>query len=77
MTWFFALDHYNYSRWIPVHIRDMTTLYLTHPEIYNEFCSAHFTVKKTSHSFSNIAIDEAHEQNNAVVNDDGGAVGLT
>ena len=34
------------------------------------------TVKKTSHAFSNLAIDQAHEQNNAVVKDDGGAVGL-
>ena len=37
----------------------------------------HFTVKKTSHAFSNLAIDQAHEQNNAVVKDGGGAVGLT
>ena len=37
----------------------------------------HFTVKKTSHEFSNLAIDQAHDQNNAVVKDDGGAVGLT
>ena len=37
----------------------------------------HFTVKTTSHVFSNLAIDQAHEQNNAVVKDDGGAVGLT
>ena len=25
--WFFALDHTHYSRWVPVHIRDMTTLH--------------------------------------------------
>ena len=23
VPWFFALDHYNYARWIPIHIRDM------------------------------------------------------
>ena len=27
--------------------------------------------------FSSIAIDQAHEQNNAVIKDDGGAIGLT
>ena len=24
--WFFALDHHNYARWIPVHICDMESL---------------------------------------------------
>jgi hypothetical protein len=33
--------------------------------------------KKTSHVFSGIAIDHAHEQNNASVKGDSGAVGLT
>ena len=36
-----------------------------------------FTVKKTKHEFSAIAIDQTHEQNNASVKGDGGAVGLT
>ena len=35
------------------------------------------TVKKTTHSFSAIALDHAHEQNNASVKGDGGAVELT
>ena len=48
-----------------------------HPDIHTEFVKGHFTVKKTSNAFSNLAIDQAHEQNNAVVKDDGGAVGLT
>ena len=26
MPWFFALDHYNYARWVPVHLRDMESL---------------------------------------------------
>lgn len=75
--WFFALDHFNYSRWISVHLRDMVTLSHLHPQIHAEFLKGHFTVQKTVHSFSKIAIDQAHEQNNAVVKDDGGAVGLT
>lgn len=36
-----------------------------------------FTVKKTKHAFSAIALDQAHEQNNAFVKGDGRAVGLT
>ena len=75
--WFFSLDHYNYSRWISVHLRDMVTLSRLHPQVYEEFMAGHFTVQKTNHSFSKIAIDQAHKQNNAVVKGDGGAVGLT
>ena len=26
VPWFFAFDHHNYSRWIPVHIHDMESL---------------------------------------------------
>ena len=33
-------------------------------------------VQKTTRSFSAIAIDQAHKQNNAIVKGDGGAVGL-
>lgn len=77
MHLFFALDHFHYARWISVHIRDLVSLPQWHPLIYTEFLKGHFTVKKTNHSFSRLAIDQAHEQNNAVVKDDGGAVGLT
>ena len=49
VPWFFALDHTNYARWIPVHLM----------------------------MFSAIPLDQAHEQNNAYVKGDGGAIGLT
>jgi len=77
VPWFFALDHTHYARWTPVHLRDMVALKQTHPAIFSEFLKGNFTVKKTSHTFSAIAIDQAHEQNNACVKGDGGAVGLT
>ena len=77
VPWFYALDHTNYARWIPVHLRDMAQLPKTHPDIYREFNAGHFTVQKTKRVFSAIPIDQAHEQNNACVKGDGGAVGLT
>ena len=77
VPWFFALGHTHYARWIPVHLRDMITLQDRHPDVYNQFLKGNFVVKKTTHSFSAIAIDQAHEQNNASVKGDGGAVGLT
>ena len=47
-----------------------------HPGVFAEFRKGIF-FKKTTHVFSGIAIDQAHEQNNASVKVDGGAVGLT
>ena len=77
VPWFFSLDYFSYSLWISVHLRDMVTLSHLHASIYVEFMKGHFTVQKTDHSFSNIAIDQAHEQHNCIVKDDGGAVGVT
>jgi len=75
--WFYALDHTNYARWIPVHLRDMAQLSKQHPDVYREFSAGHFTVQKTNRVFSAITIDQAHEQNNACIKGDGGAIGLT
>ena len=72
---FFALDHGNYARWLPVHLHDMGTLYLTNPAIYKEFKERNFVVSKTVLKFSSIPIDHAHEQNNNIVKGDGGELG--
>ncbi len=69
----FALDHINYARWIPVHIRDMKSL----PDSIKEEFQRFWVVQKTSNVFSSIPIDQAHEQNNRLVKGAGGAVGLT
>ena len=75
--WFFSLDHTNYARWFPVHIRDILNLEKAHPEVALELNKGNFTVHKTGWVFSSIALDHSHEQNNAAVKSDGGAVGLT
>jgi len=72
MPWMFALDYTNYSRWLPVHIRDMKTLALKHQDITVEFKSRNFVVHKTCSSFSAMALDECHKQNNAMVKGCGG-----
>ena len=77
VPWFFALDHIHYARWIPVHLRDMVSLQTCHPNVYTAFLKGKFVVKKSKRAFSVIAIDQAHEQNNASVKGDGGAVVLT
>ena len=63
VPWFFALDHIYYSRLIPVYLRDMVLLQECHHNVYEEFMKG----KKKKHAFSAIAIDQAHEQNNASV----------
>ena len=77
VPWFFALDHVNYARWLSVHLRDMSNLWSLHPITAREFDIGHFVIHKTKRVFSGIALDQAHEQNNASVKGDGGAVGLT
>ena len=57
VPWFFALGHTHYVRWIPVHRRDMLTLDIRHPNVFAQFLAGNFTVKKTTHAFSAIAID--------------------
>ena len=73
----FALDHVNYARWLSVHIRDMATLQKSHPSVYQKFISGAFAVHKSTNAFSAIALDHAHEQENASIKGEGGAVGLT
>ena len=77
LPWFYALNHTNYARWLPVHLRDMSALQQTAPGVFLQFEKGLFTVHKTPRRFSAIAIDQAHEQNNGMVKGDGGDVGLT
>ena len=72
---FFAMNHVNYARWMPVHIRDKKSL----PDsIRGEFLQhSNWVLSKTSHKFSAIPFDQAHEQENKIVKGAGGAVGLT
>ena len=73
--WFFALDHQHNTRWLPIHIHDMKNLPLL---IRREFEDhGNWVVSKTKNRFSAIPIDQAHEQNNALIKGSGGAIGLT
>ena len=70
---FFALDHYNYARWLPIHIRDMKSLPAT---FFTDF-KQHWVVSKTKNRFSSMPLDQSHEQENAKVKGKGGVIGLT
>ena len=72
---FFALDHVNYARWLPVHIRDMKCLPGPIKDEFEKQC--HWVLSKTNNKFSAIPIDQAHEQVNSYVKSSGGCIGLT
>lgn len=76
MKYIFAFNHYNYARWLTVHVDDLMKLEEVCPDVYKEFCSGNFVVRKTTNPFSAIALDQAHEQNNATIKGVGGAIGL-
>ena len=77
LPWMFALDHPNYTRWLSVHYRDMCVLSHSQPDVFKHFKHGAFIVHKTTRAFSSIALDHAHEQVNAIIKGEGGAVGLT
>ena len=72
--WFFALDRthaiLHYARWLPVHIRDTSFL----SQSVSDTLKKCWVIAKTENKFSSISVDQAHEQNNAVLK---GKIGLT
>ena len=77
IPFFFANNNVNYARWLPVHLKDMLSLEHKHPDVFQEFQCGKFVVFKSSRTFSAMAIDQAHEQANAVIKGEGGAIGVT
>ena len=75
--WFFSLNHTHYARWMSVHVRDISSLTQTHPDVAQEFQKGKFVVSKSQRKFSLIAVDHCHEQNNGVMKTEGGIIGLT
>ena len=75
-SWFHALDHTNYARWLPVHVLDMVQLAQQNPEMHAEFMRGKFVVQKSCRKFSPMAKDQAHEQSNKILQTKCGAAGL-
>ena len=73
---FFALNHYNYARWVSVHLFDFVNLQLSHPDVYGNFMNGFFTFNKSCSEFSNMALDQIHEQNNDLIKGVGGTIHL-
>ena len=71
MFLFFA----NYSRWKPVHLRDITSLLA---KLRNDFSKFWTVCQRQTRGFTlAIPIDQVHKQENSKVRGKGGVVGLT
>ena len=75
-SWFLALDHTNYVRWLHMHVRDMVQLAPQNPEVHAEFMKGNVVVQKPRRKFSLMAKDQAHQQSNKILQTKGGAAGL-
>ena len=73
MKRYFALDHPNYARWLSVHLLDLLQCKYKFPDLYDYFNNGFFTFQKTSSEYSNMALDQIHEQNNTQIKGIGGA----
>ena len=74
---FAAMVHVNYAQWLSIHIGDLAALEETYRDVFHHFSSGAYVARKTKRMFSAIALNQAHEQCNALVKGAGGVVGLT
>ena len=76
MPWMFALHHTHYARWMSVFLKDLQLIPSKYPSIFGEFKRGYVTVKNGNRKFSNIGVDQGHEQNNKLIKIEGGAIGI-
>ena len=76
MPWMFTLDHTHYARWMSVFLKDLQLIPSKYPSIFEEFKRGYVTVKNGNRKFSNIGVDQGHEQNNKLIKIEGGAIGI-
>ena len=75
----FALDHYNYARWLSVFVQDLEVASVYHPDDNNNLfrdISNHLSVKSTNSTFNGVSYDQKHENNNKYIKSTGGYIDL-
>ena len=79
IPWFYAYDHINYSRYLPVYLLHMISLPSTHPEAHKMMEHGDFGVQKTTdHGFAQVPVDQTIEQTlNRSTKTKGGIVGFS
>ena len=76
VKWYYACDHYHYASWVTVHLYDLVNLPTKSPYLYKCFLDSYFAFQKSNKKLSLMGIDQAHEQNNAVIKGIGGATSV-
>ena len=74
VKWYYACDYNHYARWVTVHLYDLVIT--TSPYLYKYFTDGYFAFQKSNKKFLFMWIDQAHEQNNAVIKSMGGATSV-
>ena len=77
IKYFFAHDHLNYARLLPLYISTMQETEKQHPEVWEEFMQGNFCVSKGAAGFTSMAPDHGIEQENRSLKVIGGIVGIT
>ena len=79
LPWYFAYDHVNYARYLPVYLLHMIQLPETHPEAQMMLENGEFGVQRTTeHGFAQLPIDQTIEQTlNRSMKTKGGIVGFS
>ena len=77
LPWMTIYDHTNYARWGPVYLADMKGLPITAPEIYAEFMSGNFVIKRSKKRFNQVPVDQATEWMNRMCKISNGIIGIT
>jgi len=77
IKYFFAHDHLNYARMLPLYMSTMQETEKDHPEIWAEFVKGNFCVTKGVAGFTSIGPDHGIEQENRELKVVGGIVGIT
>ena len=77
VKYFFAHDHLNYARMLPLYLSTMHETETKHPELWREFMNGNFCVTKGCIGFTSIAPDHGIEQENRTLKVIGGIVGIT
>ena len=76
IKWYFIFHKFNFSRWLSVHLFDLMTVETMFLDIYENFNKGFVTFQKSENQFSQMALDQVHEQNNCTIKSCGGATDL-
>ena len=76
VKWYYTCDNYQYARWVTAFLYDLVNLPSTSSYLDKCFTDGSFAFQKSNRKSSFVEIDQAHEQNNAVIKGMGGGSSL-